>query len=110
MRTITVINQRGRTGKTTTCVNLAATLGEQRRDVLLIDIDPQHSSTTWYLPAGTAQGGLARKEEARHPRTFRAAGCKVTVENRRGIDTPLALAALRKTLSRLESELQGEAA
>jgi hypothetical protein len=43
-------------------------------------------------------------------RTFRAAGCKVTVENRKGIDTSLAIAALRETLARLESELQGEAA
>jgi Mrp family chromosome partitioning ATPase len=55
MRTIAVINQKGGTGKTTTCVNLAATLGERRRNVLLIDIDPQHSSTTWYLPAGAGQ-------------------------------------------------------
>jgi chromosome partitioning protein len=56
IRTIAVINQKGGTGRTTTCVNLAATLGEQSRNVLLIDIDPQHSSTTWYLPAGAGQG------------------------------------------------------
>ena len=37
-----------RIGQTTTSVNLAATLAEQGRRVLLIDLDPQHSATTWY--------------------------------------------------------------
>jgi ParB family chromosome partitioning protein len=43
-------------------------------------------------------------------RTFRAAGCKVTVENRKGVDAELAIAALRETIAQLESQLQGEAA
>lgn len=47
MRTISIVNQKGGSGKTTTAVNLAAALGEQHRQVLLIDLDPQHSATDW---------------------------------------------------------------
>jgi ParB family chromosome partitioning protein len=59
---------------------------------------------------GQGRGGLRGKKKPITIRTFRAAGCKVTVESRKGIDIPLAIAALRETLARLESELQDEAA
>jgi len=48
VRSIAVLNQKGGSGKTTTSVNLAATLGERGRRVLLVDIDPQSSATLWY--------------------------------------------------------------
>jgi chromosome partitioning protein len=47
MRTIAVVNQKGGTGKTTTSVCLGAALAEAGRRVLLIDLDPQYSTTTW---------------------------------------------------------------
>lgn len=100
MRIISITNQKGGCGKTTTAVNLAASLAVNKRRVLLIDLDPQSHATL----------GLNVKSELSiynvlSKLTNKKAGLDRIIQN---LGENFDLAPSSMILSTLEQELAGE--
>lgn len=96
MRTIAVLNQKGGSGKTTTAVNLAATLAEVGQRVLLIDLDPQASASLWY---GFKEKGKALFEVLTEDLEVERAIEKTEIEGLSFLPSSSILASVERTLA-----------
>jgi len=100
MRTIAIANQKGGCGKTTTAVNLAASLAINDRKVLLIDLDPQAHATL---------GLNIKNETSIYDVLSKLTTKKATLEEIiKNVNPNLDIAPSSIVLSTLEQELAGE--